>query len=203
MTQPATPPAPPAPQTPPPGEPAATPPAAPAPAAPADKGAGGKDAVLADLAKERDARQALQKQVDALAPLQKLAEVLGVTPDKAKPTDIEALAGRLGSLEQRAADAEARAMRAEVAAAKKLPQSLADRLRGSTVEELAADADALLAAFPQPGQPSNGGTPQPDPTQGARGGSSDVQAALAEAQKKGDVREQIRLKTLLAEQAKK
>lgn len=42
-------------------------------------------------------------------------------------------------------EAKAEAMRSKVAAAKGLPQSIADRLRGSTLEEMEADADSVLA----------------------------------------------------------
>jgi hypothetical protein len=46
-------------------------------------------------------------------------------------------------------------LRQQVATAKRLPDALADRLRGETREELEADADALLAAVPmKPTAPS-------------------------------------------------
>ncbi len=49
-------------------------------------------------------------------------------------------------------------LRQQVATAKKLPQPLADRLRGETLDELNADADELLQALPRPAAASlNGG----------------------------------------------
>jgi hypothetical protein len=202
MTQPVT-------ETPPTG---ATPPA-PAPptqteptppaAAPADDkplGPAGQKA----LAAEREARQALEKQVAALSPLVKLAEALGVDP-AAKPgkSDVEALAERVSAQERDLATERALRLRLEVAAEKGLTAAQAARLQGGSREELSADADALKALFPAaPGTPAPSGTPAPDPTQGTRGNANDLQALLAAAQKTGDVREQIRLKTALAEQRK-
>lgn len=55
-----------------------------------DDGKGGKDAILADLAKERDARQALQQQIADLQTAQQsqmdaLAKALGLKSDDAPP----------------------------------------------------------------------------------------------------------------------
>lgn len=194
----------------PPNDPA-TPPADPAkqqgdPAAPpaADKGAGGKDAVLADLAKERDARQALEKQVAALAPLAELAKALHVKPDQGK-TDVQTLTDQIGAMQKDLADERLGRLRLEVAAEKGLTPAQAARLTGGTRDELAADADALKALFPggpagQPGPGGQAGTPAPDPTQGARGGANELQALLKTAQEKGNTREVIRLKTQIAAQ---
>ena len=193
-------PTPPANPAPPAGEPPAnTPPAA--KPGDADKGpAGGKDAILADLAKERDARQALQKQVDALAPLGQLAAMLNVKPEQGK-TDVQTLTEQVAAMQKQQADDRLARLRAEVALDKKLPKAIADRLRGSTAEELAADADALMAAFPAAAAGAGAaGTPAPDHSQGARGGARELEAALAEAQKAGKTREAIRLKTLIAQQ---
>lgn len=50
------------------------------------------------------------------------------------------------------------ALRQRVAAEKGLPAPLAERLQGETADELAADAETLLAAIPRPNAPSlNGG----------------------------------------------
>ncbi len=56
--------------------------------------------------------------------------------------------------------ADARAMRAEVASSKGLTAAQAKRLQGKTVEELEADAEELLAAFkPVDGEaPADAGT---------------------------------------------
>lgn len=62
---------------------------------------------------------------------------------------------------KRAEDAEARALRLEVAQAKGLSAAQAKRLQGSTREELDADADDLLETFkvPDPPTPPPGGKP--------------------------------------------
>lgn len=52
---------------------------------------------------------------------------------------------RLAELEQNRADAEARALRAEVASEKGVPAKLARYLQGSTKEELEASATELVA----------------------------------------------------------
>lgn len=159
-------------------------PPAPAPAPPAPKtaddgGRGGKDAILADLAKERDARKVLEGQ------MAKLAAAFGVEATKSGKTDLDALTERVAAQEARAAAAELRAMRAEVAQDKQLPAGLAGRLVGTTKEELAADADALLALLPAaagekpadtpaptgetPPEPAKPNGPAPDPSQGPKG----------------------------------
>lgn len=54
---------------------------------------------------------------------------------------------RVSTAEKRADDAEARALRLEVASEKSLTKAQAKRLVGSTQEELEADADELLETF--------------------------------------------------------
>jgi hypothetical protein len=187
-----------------PTEPAgATPPEPTAPAKtdpPATDGLG--DAGKKALAAEREARKALetqtkelQTQLAALAPLSKLAEALGVKPEAGK-TDVQTLTDQVSALQRQAEQERLGRLRAEVAAEKKLPPAFAARLQGTTAEELAADADLLIAALPN--APS--GTPAPDPSQGARGGAQALEAALKAAQDKGDAREAIRIKNLIAAQ---
>lgn len=189
---------PPAPQSEPPvGDPPKDSTPAPSPTPPKeDKGpAGGEKAILADLAKERDARKALEAKLTAMG------QALGVEPAKSTgKTDVEALAERIAAQEKRAAEAELRAVRLEVAAEKGLTPAQAARLSGSSREDLAKDADELKALFPA----SNGtGTPRPDPTQGARSGAGELEAALKAAQAKGDAKESIRIKQLIAAQKSK
>lgn len=187
------------PTTPPPGDPATTvnpttPPADPAPPVdpPADGvPAGDKRAVLAELAKERDKRQELERQVANLAPLEKLASLLGGQPTGDGKTDLERLTERLDGYEQQIAQERQARWRAEIAAEKGLPPALAARLQGSTREELAADADALAALIPA--APASPRTPAPDPTQGPRA-PADIDALIRDAETKGNVREAIRLK---------
>lgn len=212
----------------PPVDPAPTPPApatdpAPAPAPPkhaaphdpanpdpADPlGDPGKKALTA----ERDARKAadtartaaekanadLKAQLDALAPLQKLAAALGGgDADKGK-TEVELLSERLAAQEKAIADQKAEVaaerllrMRLEVAAEKGLTKAQAARLAGTTAEELAADADELLALFPAapattappatpPPATPKPAAPKPDPSQGSRGETPTRNTSLAGA----------------------
>lgn len=99
-------------------------------------GDAGKRALDAERKKARDEK----KRADELAA--RLQEI----EDKDK-SEGERLAGKLTEAEQRAATAEARAMRLEVAHDKGLTSAQANRLVGSTKEELEADADELLAQF--------------------------------------------------------
>lgn len=185
MTQPA-----PTPTAPPPGDPAPTPTdptptPAPPPAGPADQplGPAGKKA----LDEERAARKALEQKFAALAPLQKLAEALGAgTPAAGGKSEVELLNERFAELERAANDERAARWRLEVAAEKGLTPQQAARLTGNTREELAADADALVALFPT--APPGPRTPAPDPSQGARGGQPgpDLQAQIDALKAKGD-----------------
>lgn len=96
-----------------------------------------KRAVLADLAKERDARQALEVRLKEFE-------------DRDK-TELQRLEERAAAAEKAAADRESALLRYRVATAKNLPADLVDRLKGDTEEELSADADALLALIPPRG----------------------------------------------------
>jgi hypothetical protein len=155
---------------------------------------------MADLAKEREKRQRLE----AI-----LAQAVGIelkdgggASGRADQISAHAdqIASRLSSNEERiakyeqdlAAERDAR-WRAEVAAEKGLSTQQAARLRGATREELVADADELVALFPTaPAGPRN---PAPDPSQGARGGQPgpDLQAQIAAAKARGDIKTAIAL----------
>lgn len=93
----------------------APPPTDPAPSNP-DDGKGGKDAILADLAKERDKRQALEQQVQDLLPLRDqfaaIAKVFNPGDGDAPPDPVK-LAEQIASEQGKAAEAEARAANAE------------------------------------------------------------------------------------------
>lgn len=105
-------------------------------------------------------RKALKKaNEEAAASRHKLKEL-----DDRDKSDSEKLAERVAAAEQRANDAEARALRLEVAAAKGLTAGQAKRLAGSTREELDADADELLADF----APASKDPDDPKPTPGSR-----------------------------------
>lgn len=96
-----------------------------------------KSRVLADLAKERDARQAAEARLKEFE-------------DKDK-TELQRLEERAAAAEKAAAERESALLRYRVGAAKGLPADLVERLRGDTEEELLADADALLALIPARG----------------------------------------------------
>jgi hypothetical protein len=79
-------------------------------------------------------------------------------PDAAKP-----LEQRIAEAERAANESTARALRLEVGLKHNLPPEVADRLRGSTVEELDADAQSLLQMVGDAGSPgSNPTTPARD-----------------------------------------
>lgn len=151
------------------------------------------------LREEREARKALERRLAALAPLERVAAALAADQgaDDGK-TDVQRLAERLDAYERQLAEERQARWRVEVAAERGLPPALADRLRGSTREELAADADALLVLIPAaPATPAGPRIPAPDPTQGPRG-PVDIDALIREAEARGDVRESIRLKAARA-----
>src|SRR5688572_2756719 len=172
-----TPPADPAPPT---ADPSTTPPADPAAAAMAT------DAGKKALQELRDQNKTLAAEVKALRerdPVKAIAEALGVKPEPG-PTGDQALAEQVKQMQQQMRDAELRAARLEVGAAKGLTPAQASRLQGSTREELDADADRLKELFPTSATP---GTPAPDPTQGSRGTANALEAQLKAAQDKGEI----------------
>lgn len=162
----------------------ATPAAAPAPTAPAPgdpsafKSEESKAAVLADLAKERDARQALEARLDAQN--KAFAEALGVT-EAPKGED---LAETVKNLQAQIAKDRHEALLDRVAAANGIDDEHKDLLTETDPEKLKAQAakvGALVAL-------KNGvaGTPafQANPGQGQGGGSPSAEAiAQAEYEK--------------------
>lgn len=159
-------------------EPPAPPPADPPagdPPKPEDKpaedkplGAGGEKA----LQSEREQRKALEKE---------LAKYRKAEQDRADADKTES--EKRAAAEQRATDAELRALRLEVAHEKGLTPAQAKRLIGATRDELAADADEILADFAAR-TPDKKAGPKPDPTQGAKGDprtrASNLTAAVAQ-----------------------
>ena len=131
--------------------------------------------------------------------LKKLASALGGKPSGDTKTDLERLTERLAEVEKSATEERILRLRLEVATDKGLTPAQAARLVGSTREDLAKDADDLLALFPQQqqanGQQQTGGSPRPDPTQGTRGSGDQIDARITEAEQKGDTRLAIALKT--------
>jgi len=168
-----------------PAAPAPTPPAP--PSAPATDPAGDKPLGPAGeraLQAEREARKALERQVAALEPLAKLAAALGGGDPTKGQTEIQALTERQAATERALVEERAMRWRAEVAQEKGLTAVQAARLVGTTRDEMAADADALKAAFPT--TPAAPGTPAPDPSQGAGGTAPSLDARIAEAQRQGN-----------------
>ncbi|MFE7799016.1 hypothetical protein [Nocardia sp. NPDC057440] len=165
MTAPATGTAPAAPgSTEPPVAPQAPEPPAAAPATgPADGDLG--DAGKAAIKKERDARQAAEK-------AQKALEARVKEFEDAQKTEGERTAERIAKLEVDAA----KALRYEAAAQSGLPLSLAQRLNGTTLDELVADAEQLKQLVGS-GTSAAPATPKPDPRQG--GGQADTGGTMA------------------------
>jgi hypothetical protein len=179
-----------------PAKPPATPPANnPAPTDPAGDGLG--DAGKKALETERAARKELEKRLAALEPLTKLADALGVKGEGGK-NDVETLTAQVTKMQVDLDNERLGRLRLEVAAEKSLTPAQAARLVGASREELAKDADALKELFPATAASGQPGTPAPDPSQGARGGINDLQAALKAAQTGKNTAEVIRLKTAIA-----
>lgn len=133
--------------------------------------------------------------IGELTPFEQKAREL----EDAQKTEQQRLADQLAAAQQEAATYRGQALRMKVATEKGVPAALVGRLQGSTEEELAADADALLAAFPQtaPVQPAG----QRAPIEALRPGSlpNTPEPTLAEhiaaAEAKGDFAEAMRLKS--------
>ena len=143
-----------------PPDPKADPPAAPDPTALAALPEWARE----EIAKTRREAAAYRTKAKELEPLAAKAKEL----EDAGKSDTEKLTGKLADVERARTDAEARALRLEVALEKGLTASQAKRLVGGTKEELAADADELLASFkPADG---NGGKPTGRPHERLRGG---------------------------------
>jgi superfamily II RNA helicase len=91
-----------------------------------------------------------------------------------KKSDVDKLTEQIEELKKGHADAEARALRAEVATAKGLTAAQAKRLAGATREELEADADEIIEAFPVAASTEENGSrsrpPSRQPKPDLRGG---------------------------------
>lgn len=163
-------------------------PAATDPPKPGDDGKGGKSAVLADLATERDKRQALEKTVADMQAAQKaqaeaLAKALGVKPDEGEKPD--ALTAQITALQEQFATAQRRTQILELAAEHEIPKDYQHLLTATEPEALAAQAKSVGELVK--GKAAAEGTPafQVNPGQGQAGGgaSSAFDAQIAEAEK--------------------
>ncbi|NEW40788.1 hypothetical protein GV794_01960 [Nocardia cyriacigeorgica] len=137
-------------------------------------GDGGKKA----LETERAARKAAEKaRREAEAKVQQFED--------AQKTESQRTEERIQQLEKDAA----KALRYEAADTSGLPLSLAGRLKGTTLDELIADAADLkqLLGAATPAAPAAPSTPKPDPRQGGgqadAGGSMDSGRAAYQARK--------------------
>lgn len=122
------------------------------PAPKADNGPkGGKDQLLAELAAERDRRQAAENKI-------REAEL-------AKLPELERAQAKLQEAEARAAAAERKLMQRAVADRMKLPAELAETLVGESEKDMEAHAAKLAPYFRQPGsdqEPNNDPKPPND-----------------------------------------
>jgi hypothetical protein len=103
----------------------------------AELGDAGKRAIQ----REREARKELEARLKELEPLAAKAKEL----EESQKSEAQRLQERAEAAERAAQEANAQLLRRDVAASKGLPPQLAARLRGTTTEELEADADELLA----------------------------------------------------------
>lgn len=163
------------PTTPPATPPTTTPAAQGTPTQPADEGKGGKDAVLKDLATERDKRQALETQVQQLTAAQQtqkdaLAKAFGLAPDET--SDVAKLADQITTLRDDFTATKHQNVVLSVANEHKIsdPDDLA--LLSEVKDEAKMRALAARLAGGEAGTPSGApGTPKPDRTQGAGAGA--------------------------------
>lgn len=135
-------------------------------------GRGSKTQVLADLAKERDKRQAFEEENAALKSRLAEFERAQMTEQEKTAADLKTAQDRVAALEAQIAEQQRQAAVAEALKTAGLPADLAGRLQGSTPEELAADARALAAAL---------GEPPIDPSQGQHSGGKMTHRSLTEA----------------------
>lgn len=135
-------------------------------------GRGSKTQVLADLAKERDKRQAFEEENTALKARLAEFERAQMTEQEKTAADLKTAQDRVAALEAQIAEQQRQSAVAEALKTAGLPADLAGRLQGSTPEELAADAKALAAAL---------GEPPVDPSQGHHAGGRATPRSLTEA----------------------
>lgn len=114
-------------------------------------GEGGAKALAAE---RRAAKQAQRQLAETQQRLQQLED--------ANKSELQRAVERAEAAEGRAVEAELRGLRVEVAGSKGLPTGMATRLKGSTKEELEADAEELAALL----KPAGGSRRDPDQGRG-------------------------------------
>lgn len=141
--------------------------------------AGSKEAVLADLAKERDRRQAAEtkaKDFDSIqAELQKYKDQHQTAEQKQ--------AEQLATLASERDTATVKALRYEVCADKDLPLAAARFLTGATKAEIEEAAEAFKALGVAAGKPATGLPPAPNAGREAKRPSG-AEQGLAEAERR-------------------
>lgn len=138
------------------------------------KAQGSKSQVLADLARERDRRQASEAEIVELKAKLKEFERAQMTDQEKRAADLKEALGRVSELEGQIAASQRQAAIAQVLEDAKLPAEMADRLKGETADELAADAQKLAAVMGFDKAPV-------DPSQGKSTGGKPAARTLAEA----------------------
>jgi hypothetical protein len=108
------------------------------------------DRVVSDRLKREREKYADYDDLKTAAGRLKEIEDAQKTEQERLAEQLQAATAEREAAEQRARDLETGMLRQRIAAEKGLPAALADRLAGGTEEEIAADADALLAAYPPP-----------------------------------------------------
>lgn len=138
----------------------------------APNGRGSKTQVLADLAKERDKRQILDKENAALKARLAEFERAQMTEQEKTAADLKTAQDRVAALEAQIAEQQRQVAVAEALKTAGLSADLAGRIQGSTPEELVADAKTLAAAL---------GEPPVDPSQGRHASGRATPRSLTEA----------------------
>jgi hypothetical protein len=122
-----------------------------------------------DHAAEAEKWKALSRKHEAQAKKNAAAAKRLSEMEEASKTDFERLQGAAEAATKRAAEAESRALKYEVALSKKVPQNLMKFLVGETEEELEASAEELMEAI---GGQSGTGVASGKPKEKMRGGAS-------------------------------
>lgn len=136
---------------------------------PTDDGKGGKAAVLADLATERDKRQALETQIAELQTAQKaqadaLAKAFGLKPEET--SDTATLAAQVTALQEQFSQTQHQ--NAVLSVANQHGISDKDDL---ALLEAAKDEQAMRRLATRLAKANDTNTPKPDLTQGGKGGN--------------------------------
>lgn len=138
----------------------------------APNGRGSKSQVLADLAKERDKRQAFEEENTALKARLAEFERAQMTEQEKTAADLKTAQDRVAALEAQITTQQRQVAVIDALKTAGLSADLAGRIQGSTPEELVADAKALAAAL---------GEPPVDPSQGQHAGGKATPRSLTEA----------------------